>query len=369
MHTDQTFAARDVVRWSRESPADPAQLIGAALAMGAPVAYGVISGHLIHGSFAALGAMATVVMPAPTRFRSAVVRLLGVALVVTASAYVGALVGGRGWTTAAVVVVLAAVTAVVGGFNRWMADATTRFITFMVIATGLGPVGDPLEVARWFALGAAWAVLLTLIAPPLSRHRAGLATRPTYRSLLRRWWRNLREIDGWRYALQLIPCLALAEVIGVLWHQSKAYWIAVAVVIVVRRSGGSLLRAIQRCIGTCAGVFIGGVVILWVPPSWVIVAVVTVLAGARPLLKARNYAAYATVMTPLVVLLLDLWQTPSLSTAGYPVARYGDRLPDRTTAHRVSHKGKESGWQRGLITRSGGTSTRSVSPEPRWSRL
>jgi hypothetical protein len=45
--------------------------------------------------------------------------------------------------------------------------------------------------------------------------------------------------------------------------------------------------------------------------------VVAVLAGARPLLKERNYAAYATIMTPLLVLLLDLGRTRSLSTVGY----------------------------------------------------
>jgi uncharacterized membrane protein YccC len=127
----------------------------------------------------------------------------------------------------------------------------------------------------------------------------------------------VRTLDGWRYPLQLTICLAIAEVIGALWHQSKAYWIALTVVIVVRRSGGSLHRAVERCAGTCAGVLIGGALILWVPPSWAIVAVVTVLGGVRPLLKARNYAAYATVMTPLLVVLLELGRTPSLSTVGY----------------------------------------------------
>ena len=294
-----TIAARDVVRWSRDSPVAATQVIAAALAMAVPVAYGVLSGHLGHGSFAALGAMATVGAPI-TGIKSAVPRLLGVGLLVTTAGYAGAAVAGRGWTTAGVVVGLAAVAAVAGGLNRWMADATTRFIVFLVIATGL--VGDPLEVARWFALGAGWAAVLTLISLPF------LAEVPTRRWSYRRFW---------RYPVQLTVCLAIAEAVGALWHQSKAYWIAVAVVIVVQRAGGSLLLAIQRCAGTCAGVLIAGALILWVPPSWVIVAVVTVLAGARPLLRARNYAAYATVMTPLLVLLLDLGRTPSLSTVGY----------------------------------------------------
>jgi p-aminobenzoyl-glutamate transporter AbgT len=53
---------------------------------------------------------------------------------------------------------------------------------------------------------------------------------------------------------------------------------------------------------------------------WAIVAVVSLLAGLRPLLKERNYAAYATIMTPLVVLLMDLGRTPELSTVGCRLA-------------------------------------------------
>jgi hypothetical protein len=307
------LASRDILRWSRDTPADPPHLVVAsALAMAAPVTYGVVSGHLVHASFAALGGMACV-----STLRTTPLRLAGVALVVTGAGYAGAALAGRGWVTAAAVVGLAAVAAVVGGLSRWSADASTRFITFMVIATGLGPVGDPLEVAQWFAFGAAWSVLLALCALLFLRDHAAPVAQPSYRMLWRRWWGNLRRMDGWRYVLRLVPCLALAQVIGVIWHQEKAYWIAVAVVIVVRRRGGSLLRATQRFLGTCVGVLIGAAVILWVPPSWVIVAVVTVLAGARPVLKERNYAAYATVMTPLVVLLLDLGRTPTLSTVGY----------------------------------------------------
>jgi hypothetical protein len=312
------LAPRDILRWSADPPVARAQLLAAALAMSVPVAYGVLSNHLIHASFAALGAMATT-LPSTTRstgssFRGRAVRLAVVGMVVTAAGFVGAWLGGRGWGTALGVVAMAGVAAVVGGFSRWMADVTTRFITFLVIATGIGVAADPLEVARWFAIGAAWAVVIAL---PFLRNQGGSASGPPYAMLRRRWLRNLRQMDGWRYASQLVPCLALAEVIGVLWHQDKAYWIAVAVVIVVRRSGGSLLRATQRCLGTCIGVLIGGAVILWVPPSWVIVGIVTLLAGARPLLKARNYAAYATVMTPLLVLLLDLGRAPALSTVGY----------------------------------------------------
>ncbi|WP_427887755.1 FUSC family protein [Kribbella sp. GL6] len=232
----------------------------------------------------------------------------------TGAAALGAFVGGRGWLAVVVVVGLALVAAVGGGFSRETADAAARFVTFLVMATGFGGA-DGWEVARWFAVGVLWAIVLSLAQPSTPE-----ASAPTYRQLWRRWLRNLRAFDGWQYAVRLVPPLAVALTIGVVWHQEKSYWIALAVVIVVRRRGGSLLRATQRCLGTCAGVLLGGVLVLWVPPSWLIVAVVGVLAGLRPLLKERNYAAYATIMTPLVVLLMDLGRTPELSTVGYRLA-------------------------------------------------
>lgn len=297
------------MHWSRDTPVVPAQLVTATLAMAAPITYGVTTDHLTHASFAALGALA---MPHLRRLDRAQTAL---GVVVSGAALAGAWLGGLGWSGAAGVVLLAAVAAVVGGFSRWMADATTRFVTFLVMATGLG-AADPWEVARWFAVGVAWAIVLGLAAASFASAEPE-AARPTYRQLWRRWRTRLRQFEGWRYAVQLVPALAVAEVIGALWHQEKGYWIALAVVIVVRRRGGSLLRATQRCAGTCAGVLIGGLLILWVPPSWAIVAVVSILAGLRPLLKERNYAAYATVITPLVVLLMDLGRTPELSTVGY----------------------------------------------------
>jgi uncharacterized membrane protein YccC len=136
--------------------------------------------------------------------------------------------------------------------------------------------------------------------------------------LWRRWWRSLHQLKGWHYTLRLTLGLAAAEAIAALWQQPKAYWIAVTVVIVVRRgSEPPLVRVVQRFAGTCVGVLIGGSVVGWVPPSWAVVALVAVLSGARPVFRDRNYAAYATVMTPLVVLLLDLGRETSASTMGY----------------------------------------------------
>jgi hypothetical protein len=44
---------------------------------------------------------------------------------------------------------------------------------------------------------------------------------------------------------------------------------------------------------------------------WAAIAMIAVLSTARPILKEANYTAYAAVMTPLVILLLDFGREPS----------------------------------------------------------
>lgn len=309
-----TLSPRQVFRWSGDARVPPARVAAAAITLAAPVAYGVATDNLAHAGLAALGALGATGAPrAPFAGRwlpTATGIGLGGVLVALAG-LTGAWLGGNGWATAVGVVGLVVIASVLGGFSRQAVDLSARFTTFLVIATGVP--APPWEAGQWFALGAAWAVLVGVaLATPDEQLAA-----PTYRQLARRWSRNLRTMDGWRYALTLAPAVALAELIVVFWHQDKGYWIALTVLIVVRRRGGSLLRATERCLGTLAGVLIGGGVILWAPSAWAIVAIVAILAGLRPLLKERNYAAYATVMTPLLVLLLDLGRTPALSTVGY----------------------------------------------------
>jgi uncharacterized membrane protein YccC len=51
---------------------------------------------------------------------------------------------------------------------------------------------------------------------------------------------------------------------------------------------------------------------LWSPPVSAVIAMIAGLSALRPVLRNVNYMAYATTMTPLVMLLLDLGRPPSL---------------------------------------------------------
>ncbi|WP_163573704.1 FUSC family protein [Fodinicola feengrottensis] len=143
------------------------------------------------------------------------------------------------------------------------------------------------------------------VASRLSGQPVRVAASPLPPNRARRL-RSLWTLAAWRYPIRLAVCLTVAEAIGVIWAQPKASWIAVTVVIVVgRRLEGALRRPAERMTGTVLGVALGSVVLLHSPPVWFFLTMVAGLAAVRPYLKARNYTLYATIMTPLVVLLLD----------------------------------------------------------------
>ncbi|MFG6192888.1 FUSC family protein [Nonomuraea sp. JJY05] len=350
-------------------------MVAAGLGLGGPVAWGVASGRPALGALAAIGALAVSGLSTESGLR----RLLGHGAAAVAGTAVAGLAGvviaGRGWLTAVTVVLIAGLLAVAGGISRPMAEHTTRFIVFMVISTGVAKGVEPVAAAVLFAGGAVWGLLVAALclharkgpadpaaaepgdADPAAAERGdaergdaergdaergdaerGDAERgdvergdagpegvarpaPSAGALLRRWWRTLGSASGWQYPIRLTACLAAAEVAGLLWPQPAASWIAVTVVIVVRRRlDGAVRRSVERAAGTAAGVAAGSAALLWVPPSWLFVLLVAALAAIRPVLKERNHTLYATVMTPLVLLLMEGGARVPPATIGYRVA-------------------------------------------------
>ncbi|MFI6598321.1 FUSC family protein [Nonomuraea sp. NPDC050536] len=282
----------------------------AALGMGVPVAWGVLVGHPALGALAAIGAMSA--GSARTGLGTTVGRVACAAV----AGGLGVALAGHGWAVVAVV----GLAVLLGGMSKSTAELSVRFVTLMVIATGLR--GDPLGVAVLAGGGAGWGALTGLLAGTRNDGPASVGTRVArWRGIVRLWWGRLGTWTGWQYAVRLALCLAVAEGIGAVWAQPSPAWIAVTVVIVVgRRADGALRRPLERAAGTAAGVTAGSAMLLWVPPPWALVPVVAVLAGVRPLLKERNYTLYAMVMTPLVLLLMQGGAPITPATIGYRLA-------------------------------------------------
>jgi len=204
-------------------------------------------------------------------------------------------------------------------FEGGLISLAAVFILFATIALGLGQQGiRPRGAMLLFALGAVWTIALSLLMRALLRvrHRtsvqAAASPRPSASKLLMRWRRSLAHLPGWQYTLRITSCMAAALALERMWPEHHSYWVALTVAIVVtRKMPAALLRTVQRAVGTIVGVLLAGLLLIWALPVWAIIAVVAALAAARPILRAANYAAYAAIMTPLIMLLMDLGARPS----------------------------------------------------------
>ena len=106
-------------------------------------------------------------------------------------------------------------------------------------------------------------------------------------------------------------CLSVAGVLRWLWPGHHMHWVALTVALLAQWQIDAFpVRTTQRALGAVLGVLAAGVLVVYVPPNWVLIAAMGVLAGLRPLLRARNYLAYTAVMTPLIILLLDAGRPP-----------------------------------------------------------
>lgn len=288
--------------------------------MAAPVALAAALGHVEAGLAAATGALAvTGAGVGASRAARRTDLAWGLAAAIAAMGC-GVAIAGHGAATSVALVGLAALAAVLGGVSRPAAVASTRFILFLVIATNLGEAGHPVALFVLAVQGALWTGLLVVLFGWLFPPRPGEGLQPPAprpMALLRRWAASLRAWQAWRYPARITLCLAVAEALAAAWQHHHGRWITLTVAILVRRQAAeAMLMTTQRALGVLFGVLAAGILVVWRPPVLVLTLGVAVLAGLRPLLRTRSYVAYSAVMTPLVLMLLDLGAPPTPGLLG-----------------------------------------------------
>jgi hypothetical protein len=300
------------------------QAVAAMLGLAGPIAVGALTGHAGIGMAASLGGLAMSGDGKGETFREQAPSLIYTWVAGGAAMFTGSAIAGHGVLTAFGIPALAAVAGFFGGISRPLVRATTQFMLYTIIAANLGLRGvHPLGLMLLFSLGAAWTAGLSLALRPLFRAlrlfpnpspAANPAQPPRYsaRQLLRRWRSSLAHLSGWQYPLRIGLCLVAGGAFEWIWPDHHGYWVLITAVIVVQRNlQTALIRPLQRAAGTALGVLLIGLLLLGSSSIWATIAMIAALAGARPLLKDANYTAYAAVMTPLVILLLDFGQEPS----------------------------------------------------------
>ena len=310
----------EACRWSAGGEVEAAEIAAAALGMATPVLLAAVrgSGDLAPGLAAAMGSLAA------GRFRARLGREAEALAPAVLAALLAVICAGHGWLTQAALVLLAGIAATVGGFSRAMAVATTRFVLFLMI---VGTVATPTQA---FAAKEATGLLILITGGALWTSALGLALGaavrwkrridacrpqsrpvPTARQKYARWRRSLTSFAGWSYVVRLVSCTAVAMAIDAGWPGHHFHWIALTVAILTQRQVEPVpVRTTQRALGTAIGVAMAAFILRPGLTSWALAAVVGVLAGARRLLRVRNYLAYSAVMTLLIILIIDAGRAP-----------------------------------------------------------
>lgn len=130
----------------------------------------------------------------------------------------------------------------------------------------------------------------------------------------------------------ITSALALALAMGIAFSTRYViegnhwYWVPLTVSIVVKPDLGSVFaRAILRAAGTVIGVVIGTALLVLLPKGPVLVIAIAALAGTMSWAKQVSYAVQTLVLTPLMLVLLDLI-SPSALTVDYAGQRLVDTL-------------------------------------------
>jgi uncharacterized membrane protein YccC len=143
-------------------------------------------------------------------------------------------------------------------------------------------------------------------------------------------WDNL--VGGWiawTFTIRLMACMLVASVLSEVLPIQRSYWVPLAVAVILKPDYGSVFtRAVQRGGGTVLGSVLGAVILAVIPFGPWLLLPFGILAALLPYGKVKNFGLSATLVTPFVVLLIDL-----MNPAGWRLA--GDRAIDTLLASAV----------------------------------
>ncbi|MEZ2132074.1 MULTISPECIES: FUSC family protein [unclassified Sinorhizobium] len=316
---------REAFRWSTAAGAERMEPLAAGIGMAAPVFAGATTGHPGAGLIAAVGAMA-MSGASPSANRRAQARRLGeIFLVVLAAALAAAIAARHGKMTDVIIMAFAATAAVIGGYSRSLVEATMRFILYVVLVSGIAATTADQRAAMVMLVGAGalWAGLLAFVFASASRaivpapRQAQQIDRaqkpePTASQKFARWKRSLRQLAGWQYTLRLLLCLSAATLLKWLFPSHHLHWVTLTVALLLHRQAETLpLKVTQRALGVAAGIGVAMAPLFLGLPAWAMTLFIGILAGARPVLRNRNYLAYSVVATALIILAMEANRPPS----------------------------------------------------------
>ncbi|MGO3742927.1 FUSC family protein [Kerstersia sp.] len=143
--------------------------------------------------------------------------------------------------------------------------------------------------------------------PPLETATAPALPPSAHQVKIRLSDRLIPSRDTWLSAAALALAIAIAYAMRWLDSDAHWFWIPLTVGLIMKPDFGSIVaRSLLRSLGTLAGVVIGAAILLLIPKSIVFVLVMAILAALLPWAMQRSYALQAVVLTPLILMLVDI---------------------------------------------------------------
>lgn len=132
--------------------------------------------------------------------------------------------------------------------------------------------------------------------------------------------------DAVRTAFKLALCMGLAYATHWVNDANHWFWVPLTVSLVMKPDLGSIFaRAVLRSVGTAFGAAIAVLVLGLFAKGPVLVVVMGLLAGLLPWSMRRSYALQSLVLTPLVLVLVDLL-TPGPVNIDFGLQRVADTV-------------------------------------------
>lgn len=307
--------------WDKTAIVIPSRLLVAMLSITAPLIYGIYSGRIRESIVMAVAGYLIATDDLPTHFKEKTKLLILEVSSLSIATYVGTFIGNFHFIELYFIVL--GLSTLIGSFSPKAAKYSTLFNIMIILARSFGEQHiSPQHATALFFMGACWILCVIYFIQPLfdKLHHYFFNFNPpiitdkdtlSFKRKFTHWWHSFYYLSGWLFFLRLLTCLFVAEICAYIWQNPHSYWIATTIAIVVQRNPREAVRKkIQRSLGTCVGVLCASILLLWHPKQWLIITLISVLAGLRPVLKARNYTVYTIVMTPLVMLLFDLVHPP-----------------------------------------------------------
>lgn len=265
--------------------------------------------------------------------------LLVSALMISLSGMAGALFGAGGpWVATAAMVAVAFALNLLFTFG----DLTGNigYITTLVFAIQLGlpvPLRGGAERFLEFAAGGAWAYVLTLILwhlrggpTPATQARAA-ATEPTRAvdmSIGAAARRIVHEMTPRSTVFMHALRVAIAAGIAVALYRTRAvehgYWMILTVLVIVKPEfAATWLRTLERLIGSVVGGVIALVLALTIHDIVTMNVLLFLCAAVAFSWSQRNYGLFSVLITPYVVLMINIIAPGS---AGIAFVRVADTL-------------------------------------------